>query len=266
MFDGWLIIAVALGYVSALFAVAWFGDRLVGSAKDGDGRPLTYALSLAVYCTSWTFFGSVGRAASTGYDFIPVYIGPVLMFAIGWPLVLRIVRLAKGQNLTSISDFLAARYGNSQSVAAVVTVVAVIGTLPYIALQLKAVAVSIETLLGGNPLVPIELPTIGFAETAFVMTLVLAAFAILFGTRHIDATEHQDGLMLAVATESVVKLAAFLAVGIFVVFWMFGGIAEFMANARVSPHVQAIFGQSFNGSTWLTVTFLSFACIILLPR
>ena len=266
MFDGWLIIAVALGYVSVLFVIAWLGDRLVGSAKDGDGRPLTYALSLAVYCTSWTFFGSVGRAASTGYDFIPVYIGPVLMFAVGWPLVLRIVRLAKGQNLTSISDFLAARYGKSQAVAAVVTVVAVIGTLPYIALQLKAVTVSIETLLGGNPLVPIELPSIGFAETAFVMTLVLAAFAILFGTRHIDATEHQDGLMLAVAAESLVKLAAFIAVGIFVVFWMFGGIHEFMANARISPHVQSIFGQSFNGSTWLTVTFLSFACIILLPR
>jgi Na+/proline symporter/signal transduction histidine kinase len=266
MFEGWLIIAVALGYVSALFAVAWLGDRLVGPAKAGDGRPLTYALSLAVYCTSWTFFGSVGRAASTGWDFVPVYIGPVLMFALGWPLVLRIVRLAKGQNLTSVSDFLAARYGKSQSVAAVVTLVAVVGTLPYIALQLKAVAVSIETLLGGNPLVPIELPTVGFLETAFVITLMLALFAILFGTRHIDATEHQDGLMLAVAAESLVKLAAFLAVGIFVVFWMFGGIAEFMANARVSPHVQSIFGQSFNGSTWLTVTMLSFVCIILLPR
>ena len=91
MFDGWLIVAVALGYVSALFALAWTGDRMLRSDKDGQGRPLIYALSLAVYCTSWTFFGSVGRATSTGYDFIPVYIGPILMFVLGWPLVLRIV-------------------------------------------------------------------------------------------------------------------------------------------------------------------------------
>ncbi len=266
MFDGWLITAVALGYVSSLFALAWAGDRLLSKGKDGLGRPVIYALSLAVYCTSWTFFGSVGRAASTGYDFIPVYIGPILMFVVGWPLVLRIVRLAKSQNLTSIADFMAARYGKSQAVAAVVTVVALVGTLPYIALQLKAISVSVETMIGGNPLATIELPAVGLADTALVITIVLAAFAILFGTRHIDATEHQDGLMLAIAAESLIKLAAFIAVGIFVVFWMFGGIEEFMANARISPHVQSIFGQSFNGSTWLTVTFLSFVCIILLPR
>ena len=262
MFEGWLIITVALGYVSALFALAWGGDRFLSGSREG-GRPVIYALSLAVYCTSWTFFGSVGRAASTGYDFIPVYIGPILMFAIGWPLVLRIVRLAKSQNLTSVADFMAARYGKSQLVAAVV---AVAGTLPYIALQLKAIAVSIETMLGGNPLVPIVMPSIGFLDTAFMITVVLAAFAILFGTRHIDATEHQDGLILAVAAESMFKLGAFLAVGVFVVFSMFGGLDEFMANARISPHVQAIFGQGFNGSTWLTVTLLSFVCVILLPR
>ncbi len=266
MFEGWLIVAVALGYVSALFALAWTGDRVLSPGRDGLGRPLIYALSLAVYCTSWTFFGSVGRAASTGYDFIPVYIGPILMFALGWPLVLRIVRLAKTQNLTSIADFLAARYGKSQAVAAVVTTVAVVGTLPYIALQLKAIAVAVETLLGGSPLVPMALPNIGLTDTAFVITLVLAAFAILFGTRHIDATEHQDGLMLAIAAESLIKLAAFLAVGFFVVFSMFGGVGEFLANARINPHVQATFGQGFNGGTWLTMTFLSFVCIILLPR
>ncbi len=266
MFDGWLIISVALGYITALFLIAWVGDVAMRRKTAGAARPLIYALSLAVYCTSWTFFGSVGRAASTGYDFIPVYIGPIVMFVLGWPLLLRIVRLAKSQNITSVADFMAARYGKSQEVAAVVTLVAVVGTLPYIALQLKAVTVSIETLLGGTPLVPIEVPTIGFIETAFLITIVLAAFAVLFGTRHIDATEHQDGLMVAIAAESVVKLAAFIAVGVFVVFYIFDGITPFVEITSTNAQVAEVFGQSFNGGSWLTVSFLSFVCIILLPR
>ena len=146
MFQEWFIVAVALGYVSALFALAWIGDRSFRVSEAAGGRPVIYALSIAVYCTSWTFFGSVGLAAKTGYDFIPVYLGPILLFTLGWGLLLRIVRLAKSQNITSVADFLAARYGKSQAVAAVATVVAVVGTLPYIALQLKAVSVSIETL------------------------------------------------------------------------------------------------------------------------
>ena len=155
---------------------------------------------------------------------MPVYIGPILLFAAGWPLIVRIVRLAKSQNLTSVADFLAARYGKSPAVAGIVTLVAVVGTLPYIALQLKAVVTSTEVLLGNSPLIPFALPEVGILETAFVVALALALFAVLFGTRHIDATEHQDGLMLAVATELLVKLAAFLTVGVFVVYSVFGGI------------------------------------------
>ncbi|MEW5965040.1 MAG: PAS domain-containing hybrid sensor histidine kinase/response regulator [Pseudomonadota bacterium] len=266
MFESWSIIAVALVYVSALFAIAWVGDRTIGLRSGGAGRPLVYALSLAVYCTSWTFFGSVGLAARTGYDFIPVYLGPILMFALAWPLVLRIVRVAKSQNITSVADFVAARYGKSQAVAAVVTLVAVVGLLPYIALQLKAVDVAIETLIGGSPLVPIELPRLGFLDTSLVITLTLAGFAILFGTRHIDATEHQDGLMLAVAAESLVKLAAFVAVGLFVTLALFGSPEGFLARARESAGIEDVFGRSFNGGMWLTVTLLSFVSIILLPR
>ena len=149
MIEGWSVVALALGYVSILFAVAWYADRTARPRKPGGGgRPLIYALSLAVYCTSWTFFGSVGLAASTGYDFFPVYLGPILLFVFGWRVLLRIVRLAKSQNITSVADFLAARYGKSQAVAAIVTVIAVAGTLPYIALQLKAVALSVNALLG----------------------------------------------------------------------------------------------------------------------
>lgn len=266
MFEGYTISAVALLYVSALFALAWFGDRTIRSRKGSGGRPLIYALSLAIYCTSWTFFGSVGLAAATGYDFAPVYIGPILMLTIGSPLLVRIMRLAKSQNTTSVADFLAARYGKSQAVAAVVTLIAVVGVLPYIALQLKAIAVSIETLLGGSPLVPIELPRVGFADTSLIITVALAAFAILFGTRHVDATEHQEGLMLAVAAESLVKLTAFLTVGVFVVFGIFDGAADFIAKASAHPQVVAVFGRTFNGGTWLTVSLLSFVCIVLLPR
>lgn len=267
MLDATTIILVALGYVGGLFVIAWTGDRvLLGSPPGSSGRPLMYALSIAVYCTSWTYFGSVGLSARTGYDFVPVYLGPILMFTLGLPLLMRIVRVAKGQNITSVADFIAARYGKSQTVAALVTLVSVVGSLPYIALQLKAVSVTMEALIGGRDLVPVALQRSIFDDTAFLITVALSAFAILFGTRHGDATEHQQGLILAIATESLVKLAAFLAVGMFVMFAMAGGPAELFAKAADHVKTSEVFGRSFNGGTWLTVTFLSVVCIVLLPR
>jgi Na+/proline symporter/signal transduction histidine kinase len=260
MIEGWSVIALALGYVSGLFALAWYADKTFRSRKGGHGRPLVYALSLAVYCTSWTFFGSVGLAASTGYNFIPVYLGPILLFALGWRFLVRIVRLAKSQNITSVADFLAARYGKSQAVGAIVTIIAVAGTLPYVALQLKAVALSVTALLGARQLQLLNL------DTALVIALLMAAFAVLFGTRHIDATEHQDGLIVAVAAESLVKLAAFLTVGFFVVFSMLGGISEFTARANLNARVHSLFTEEFHAGFWVTVTFLSLVCIVLLPR
>ena len=266
MIDGWLIVAASVVYVGLLFAVAWAGDRYWRDKVTGDGRPVIYALTLAVYCTSWTFFGSVGLAAQSGYDFVPVYLGPILLFVFGWRLVLRIVRVAKSQNITSVADFLAARYGKSPAVAAIVTIVAVIGTLPYIALQLKAIATSIDILLGGDPLESARSGANGSIDTALVIAAALAAFAMLFGTRHADATEHQDGLMMAVAAESLVKLAAFLAVGIFVTFVLFDGFGDLLKRATATASVQAVFAQGVNGGTWLTVTLLSLVCIVLLPR
>src|SRR5262249_50448643 len=259
MIEGWSVVALAIGYVSVLSAVAWSAARAGHVRKQGQGRPLVYALSLAVYCTSWTFFGSVGLAVATGYDFVPVYLGPILLFLLGWRLLLRIVRLAKSQNITSVADFLAARYGKSQAVAAIVTVIAVAGTLPYIALQLKAVALSVEALLDARALPHLY-------DTALSIAVAMATFAVLFGTRHIDATEHQEGLIVAVAAESLVKLAAFLTLGFFVVFSVFGGIDGFFAVARKVGDIQAIFGQGFNGGTWITVTFLSLVAVVLLPR
>ena len=199
MLQGWVVVAVALGYIGLLFVIASYGDKLRQLGRSGRLRLMIYPLSLAIYCTSWTFFGSVGLASRTGYDFLTIYIGPILMIGLGWPLIIRIVRLAKAQNITSIADFVAARYGKDQAVAATVALIAIIGTIPYIALQLKAVASSLGTILVHiSAQTGFEQPVLG--DIALFVALLMAAFAVLFGTRHIDATEHQDGLMLAIAT------------------------------------------------------------------
>ena len=217
MLHDWGVIAAAFGYIGFLFLVASYGDRLSPTQR-GRASALIYPLSLAIYCTSWTFFGSVGFATRTSVDFLAIYVGPILMIALCTPLLRRVIKLAKSQNITSIADFIAARYGKSQAVAATVAAIAIIGSVPYIALQLKAVASSLETILSEDQAFS-SIPIIG--DVALIVTLAMAAFAVLFGTRQTDATEHQHGLMLAVATESIVKLVAFIAAGAFVTFWMF---------------------------------------------
>ena len=146
MLQGWVVVAVALGYIGLLFVIASYGDRARKLGRAGRWRLLIYPLSLAIYCTSWTFFGSVGLASRTGFDFLTIYIGPILMIGLGAPFIMRIVRLAKAQNITSIADFIAARYGKGQAVAATVAIIAIVGTIPYIALQLKAVSASLSTI------------------------------------------------------------------------------------------------------------------------
>src|SRR5919197_4000201 len=147
MLQGWIVIAFALGYIGLLFVVASYGDRTRRFGREGRWRHFIYPLSLAIYCPSWTFFGSVGLASRTGFDFLTIYVGPTLLIGLCWPLIVRIVRLAKAQNITSIADFIAARYGKSQPVAATVAIIAIIGSIPYIALQLKAVSSSLGTIL-----------------------------------------------------------------------------------------------------------------------
>ena len=265
MLHGWVVIAVALVYIGLLFLVASYGDRIRRFGGEGRTRLLIYPLSLAIYCTSWTFFGSVGSASRTGYEFLTIYIGPVLMVGLFSPLIVRIVRLAKAQNITSIADFIAARYGKHQAVAATVALIAIIGTVPYIALQLKAVSASLETILAQIRLGDAA-PQPVFGDIALFAAAAMAIFAVLFGTRHIDATEHQDGLMLAIATESLVKLFAFLAVGIFVTFWMFGGPGALLEAASAHPRTAAIFTRSPPLDTFLATTLLSFIAIVMLPR
>ena len=256
------VILVGLAYVGVLFAVARYGDRAAGRSSRGAPRPLIYSLSLAVYCTSWAYFGSVGTAATSGYDFLPIFIGPVLMLTVGWPVVRAIVDISKRQNITSVADFISARYGKSQVLGALVAAVAVIGVVPYIALQLKAVSVSLAALTATSPGGGSQ------AESGLVLVvaIAMAVFAALFGTRHVDATEHQRGLILAVAVQSVVKLAGFLAVGIFATFWLMGGIGPLLDRVAAAPAISEVFGGGLEGGRWVTMTLLAMGAILLLPR
>src|SRR6204780_2455262 len=264
MLQGWIVVAIALAYIGLLFLVASYGDRMRGLARGASSRLLIYPLSLAVYCTSWTFFGSVGVAARTGFDFLTIYIGPVLMVGLGYPFLIRIVRLAKGQNITSIADFIAARYGKSPAVAATVALIAIVGMIPYIALQLKAVASSVSAILAQASPGGVPQPLLG--DVALFVALAMATFAVLFGTRHTDATEHQDGLMLAIATESIIKLMAFLAVGVFVTFVMFHGPLALFARALAEPRTAAVLSHAPQLASFCAMTVLSLFAIVLLPR
>jgi Na+/proline symporter/signal transduction histidine kinase len=261
MLHDWSVIAAAFGYIGFLFLVASYGDRLSLKPR-GRGGALIYPLSLAIYCTSWTFFGSVGFATRTSTDFLAIYVGPVLMIGFCTPLLRRVIQLAKSQNITSIADFIAARYGKSQAVAATVACIAIVGSVPYIALQLKAMASSLETILSEDQAFS-RIPVIG--DIALVVTFAMAVFAVLFGTRQSDATEHQHGLMLAVATESIIKLVAFLAAGAFVTFWMFGPI-ELFERAMKTPEAVRVIDYAPSAGTFLTMVLLSFCAIMLLPR
>ena len=246
MLPNWVVIVAAFGYIGLLFAIASYGDRVSGQPR-GRAGVLIYPLSLAIYCTSWTFFGSVGLASRTSVEFLAIYAGPILMVGLCTPLLMRVVRLAKTHNITSIADFIAARYGKSQAVAATVAIIALIGSVPYIALQLKAVASSLETVLGAGQLPATTVqPVIG--DVALIVTFAMAMFAVLFGTRHADATEHQNGLILAIATELIVKLFAFIAVGAFVTFWMFGPTellqrAQREHRSEAGDGLRAVMGQ-----------------------
>ncbi|MDN2565875.1 hybrid sensor histidine kinase/response regulator [Aquibium sp. A9E412] len=263
--QGWSIAILAIAYVTMLFAIASIGDRRAARGHAARTRPLIYALSLAIYCTSWTFFGSVGLASERGFEFLAIYIGPVLVFVFARPMLRRIVRLAKSEKITSIADFLAARYGKSFAVASIATLIATFGTIPYIALQLKAISDSVS-LMVEHYSGAASTTGLAIGDISLVVAMLLALFAVLFGTRHADATEHQDGLVLAVAVESIVKLAAFLATGIAVSFFLFGSPLDLVRTVAASEAVQQAFNHSTSLATWVVLTTLSAFAIIMLPR
>src|SRR6201994_4819893 len=261
MLHDWGVITTDFGYIGLLFFVAHYGDRL-SPAQRGHASTFIYPLSLAIYCTSWTFFGSVGFATRTSIDFLAIYVGPIVMIGLCTPLLRRVIQLAKGQNITSIADFIGARYGKSQAVAATVALIAIIGSVPYIALQLKAMASSLETILSEDQAFS-KIPIIG--DIALMVTLAMATFAVLFGPRQTDATEHQHGLMLAVAIESLVKLVAFIAVGAFITFWMFHP-SELVQRAMKTPEAVRALEYTPTIGNFLCMVLLSFSAVMLLPR
>ena len=270
MLRGWVIVLASFAYLGVLFGIAWVADRRAERGRSLISNPWTYALSLAVYCTTWTFYGSVGRAASSGIGFLPIYLGPTLMVALWWYVLRKLIRVSKTYRVTSIADFVASRYGKSQALGGLVTVIAVVGVIPYISLQLKAISGSFSILLHYPEIVmPAQVATASVLQDhALYVALTLALFAILFGTRHLDATERHEGLVAAIAFESVVKLVAFLAVGIFVTWGLYGGPAHIVELAREVPRLRALLtlDPGSSSAAWWSLTFLSALSILLLPR
>ena len=263
------IISITLVYLALLFGVAyWVESR--GKRKDSwSNSPIIYALSLAVYCTAWTFFGSVGRAADGGASFLPIYLGPTLLAPI-WVIVLRkMVLISKHQRVTSVADFLSSRYGKSTMVGIIAVIVAVLGIIPYISIQLKAIALSYDLLLTNSPQFfrqDYDLPF--YQDTAFYVTVLLAIFAILFGTRHLDPNERHTGLIAAIAFESVFKLLAFLVIGVFITFGLYNGFGDLFSQGIQQEEIAQIFtfSEDIDGTQWFWLMLVSLFAFFLLPR
>jgi Na+/proline symporter/nitrogen-specific signal transduction histidine kinase len=262
MVAAWVVVVVSLAYLGLLFGIAHHGDKRAAAGRSLISSGAVYALSLAVYATSWTYYGSVGRAATRGLEFLTIYLGPALTMACAAIVLQKIIRVSKRYRITSLSDFAAARYGNSRVLGGLVALIAVVGTVPYIALQLKAVSSTFRLVSGG------EVSTAGvppYADTALYVALVLALFAILFGTGHLDASERHEGMVAAIAFESVVKLVAFLAAGVFVTFGLFGGFADLFDRAAAAQVLEGAAGVGGYGN-WFWLIVLSAFAVLLLPR
>ena len=282
-----IILFFSFGYVGLLFVIAYYGDKRADAGRSIIANPYIYALSLAVYCTAWTFYGSVGLASHGGLRFLTIYLGPTLMITLGLVVMRKIIRISKVHRITSIADFIASRYGKSSTLGGVVTIIAVAAVIPYIAVQIKAVSTTFF-LINQYPEISVtstfaDIPVLG--DTAFYVALMLAVFAIFFGTRHLDAAERHEGLVAAIAFESIVKLVAFLAVGLFVTYGLYNGFADLFEIARNHSNLNGplaiesskpsyplfndllkIEAGGFTFIDWSMYTFLSMMAILLLPR
>jgi Na+/proline symporter/signal transduction histidine kinase len=260
VFKGSLLFSLILGYLCLLFLIAYFAERREKTGRSVVSNPYVYSLSLAVYCTSWTFYGSVGKAATSGLSFMTIYLGPTLIASLWWVILRKIINIAKKNRITTISDFIGSRYGNSIMLSALITVVAVVGITPYLGLQIKAI-MSTFTILSGE--------TKGSAAAGWFITLVLGIFAIIFGARRLDSSERHEGLIFAVAFESIVKLVAFLLVGFFVTYGLFDGFVDIFSRIRQSDYraLLLLSGSGEGGYTeWASLLFLSMMAIMFLPR
>ncbi|HQZ03778.1 MAG TPA: EAL domain-containing protein [Thauera sp.] len=271
----WIIVLVVVAYLGLLFVIAYYGDKRADAGRSVIANPYVYALSLGVYTTAWTFYGSVGRAAASGIGFLPVYIGATVMIALWWMVLRKIIRIAKQNHITSLADFISSRYGKSAALAGLVTVIAVIGVTPYISLQLKAISTSFNVLRGYPEALSFaqQEPERIWSDTALYVALALAAFTIVFGTRKLDAAERHEGMVAAIAFEALLKLLAFLALGAFVTWGMFDGIGDIFARAAQQPGLADNFviggGSSDIYRSWaslFSLSFMSMLAIMFLPR
>ncbi|HEU0204834.1 MAG TPA: sensor histidine kinase [Burkholderiaceae bacterium] len=272
MLQGWVIVLVSFSYLGLLFAIAYYADQRADAGRPVIANPYIYSLSLAVYATAWTFYGSVGRASVDGVGFLPIYIGPTLMIALWWIVLRKILRISKQNRITSLADFVASRYGKSALLGGVVTIIAVIGIVPYISLQLKAVSNSYTILVQYPEIIMPAKVGAGpiLQDTALWVAMILALFTIAFGTRHLDAAEHHQGMVAAIAFESLVKLLAFIAVGVFVTFGIYNGVGDLFARATAEPKLNALLtpfeGVAGGYASWVWLTILSMMAIMFLPR
>lgn len=267
MFQGWVLVIISLLYMAVLFSIAWWGDNKARKKKSGSSRkrPYIYSLALAVYCTSWSFYGTVGQATHSSWTYLSIFLGPIIMYVLFSGLIRKIIRVSKKQNITSIADFIASRYGKTQGLAVLVTVIAIVGTLPYIALQLKAVSMSYNVITSyPAPLSDGHIAL--FSDTAFYVSIMMAVFAIFFGTRHIDATEHHEGLVLAIAFESIIKLVAFMAVGAYITYGMFNGFNDLLTHARYYLEIEKQLSKDPINNGFLAQMVLAMLAILCLPR
>ncbi|KAA0014530.1 histidine kinase [Billgrantia pellis] len=265
-----VVLTAAFGYLALLFVIAAWGDRRAEQGRSVIGSPTVYALSIAVYCTAWTFYGSVGRAAEFGPSFLLIYLGPTLAMLLAPLLIRKMVRIASTQRITSIADFISARYGKSSSLGALVALIALIGVTPYIALQLKAITLSHAVLVDYPATAEFRLAEESFwSDKSLWVALVLAVFIILFGTRHLDASERHEGMVAAIAFESLVKLVAFLTVGVFVVFVLFNGPVDLFRQVADRPELSGALGlEAVPGGAigWVGTLLLAFLAFLTLPR
>ncbi len=260
MFEGWLLFIFILAYLSLLFLIAYYAERREKAGKSIVSNPYVYSLSMAVYCTSWTFYGSVGKAATSGLSFLTIYLGPTLMASLWWIILRKIIIISKENRITTISDFVGSRYGNSLFLSALVAIVALIGITPYLGLQIKAIMNTFSILAG---------ETKGSAAAGWFITLILGIFAIIFGARKLDSSERHEGLIFAIAFESIVKLIAFLLVGYFVTYVLFDGYADIFEKIKDSSYGDLLFlggGTSVSYDEWASLLFLSMMAILFLPR
>jgi Na+/proline symporter/nitrogen-specific signal transduction histidine kinase len=271
MLSGTVVVSVSFAYLLLLFAIAHYGDWRAEQGRSIISNHWTYALSMAVYCTAWTYFGSVGRAASGGAWFLPIYLGPTLAMTLAWLVLLKMIRIAKSYRVTSIADFIASRYGKSHLLGGLVTIITVVGIIPYIALQLKAVSSGYAVLTGGggSQFHPTTV-THWLHDSTLYVALILALFTILFGARHLDATERHEGMVAAIAFESVVKLVAFLIGGLFVTYGIYDGFGDIFERVQAEPqlrHLLTISDASDAGyGGWFALTLLAMLAVITLPR